>query len=216
MIWFTLPTQVFLFEKGDSMVVRRQKILIDGKELEVPIFDTRITPGEELHGDTLDRLKEEEEVEGLVNQAIAKIETLKKKYQITSQNIDYFYRVGKILQFVDRRNNLRRQRGRVWQRMSRDLAPKLFDSNYKNNNQESRRYPEFMYLLAKVPKKFLKKASFYQWYEIMKFKENIPCPFPSSMKYSVYITHIRPIHPPILMSLDLHIIFLHHFLNTGI
>jgi len=171
MIWFTLPTQVFLFEKGDSMVVRRQKILIDGKELEVPIFDTRITPGEELHGDTLDRLKEEEEVEGLVNQAIAKIETLKKKYQITSQNIDYFYRVGKILQFVDRRNNLRRQRGRVWQRMSRDLAPKLFDSNYKNNNQESRRYPEFMYLLAKVPKKFLKKASFYQWYEIMKFKE---------------------------------------------
>lgn len=61
--------------------------------------------------------------------------------------------------------------------MNLDYAPELFlfnpekISNYKKRVQESKRYPEFMYLLAKIPRKLLKVASWDQWREILKFPE---------------------------------------------
>ena len=157
------------------MVIRKKKITIDGKEVEVPTFDTKIIPGEEIDTDTLDKLSKEEEIEKKLQDAIKKVKIVKTKYKNVVKNISYFYTVGKILQFVDKEDYFKNQRGKIWQRMSLDCAPELFlfdpkkFSNNKKMVQESKRYPEFMYLLAKIPEEFTKKASWDQWREILKF-----------------------------------------------
>jgi len=159
------------------MVVRKKKIIIEGQEVEVPVFDTKITPGKEIDTDTLDKLSKEEEIEKKLQDAIGKIRIVKTKYKNTVKNINYFYAVGKILQFVDKEDYLKKQRGKIWQRMNLDHAPELFlfdpekIANYKKMVQESKRYPEFMYLLAKIPKELLKMTSWDQWREILKFPE---------------------------------------------
>lgn len=156
------------------MVVRNKKIIIEGKEVEVPVFDTKIIPGKEIDVDTLDKLSEEEEIEKEIQKAIEKIKSIRERYKNIKKNPDYFYEVGKILQFVDKKG-FKEQRGRIWQRMNLDYDPELFlfdpekFSNNKKMVQESKRYPEFMYLLAKVPKEFTKKVSWDQWREILKF-----------------------------------------------
>jgi len=152
------------------MVVKKKKVIIDGQEIEVPIFETKITPGKELDINALDKLREEEQIEKDVQKIIERIRIVKAKYKNIRKNINYFYEVGKVLQFVDRKG-FKRQRGKIWQRIARDLAPDLFLFDIKKSPQESKRYPEFMYFIAKVPKKFLKEASWDQWYEIMKFKD---------------------------------------------
>ena len=151
------------------MVVKKKKIIIDGQEIEVPVFDTKITPGKELDTEVLNKLIEEEQIKKEIQKKIERILIIKEKYRDVRKNLNYFYEAGKILQFVDKKT-IKDQRGKIWQRMARDLAPSLFLFNIKRKPQESKRYPEFMYLIAKVPKKFLKEASWDQWYEIMKFK----------------------------------------------
>ena len=153
------------------MVIRKKKITIDGKEVEVPTFDTKIIPGKEVDVDTLDELSKEEEIEKKLQDVIKKIRIVKTKYKNVVKNINYFYTVGKILQFVDKEDYFKKQRGKIWQRMARDIASDLFLFDDVKKIKESRRYPEFMYLLAKIPKQFIGKASWDQWYEIMKFRK---------------------------------------------
>lgn len=148
------------------MVIRKKTIIIYGKEVRVPTFDTKIIPGKEIESYTLDKLSEEEEIEKKLQGAIEEIRIAKTKYKNVVKNISYFYEIGKILQFVDKKDYFRKQRGKIWQRMAGDLAPDLFEST-----REPKRHAEFMYLLAKIPKQFIKKASWDQWYEIMKFKK---------------------------------------------
>lgn len=157
------------------MVVRKKKIIIEGQEVEVPVFDTKIIPGKEIDTDTLDKLSKEEEIEKNLQNAVEKIRIAKTKYKNVVKNINYFYTVGKILQFVDEEDYFKKQRGKIWQRMNLDYAPDLFlfnptkFSNIKKKVRESKRYPEFMYLLAKIPKDFLEEGTWDQWREILKF-----------------------------------------------
>lgn len=153
------------------MVVRKKKIIIEGKEVEVPVFDTKIIPGKDIDTDILDKLSEEEEIEKKLQNAVEKIRIAKTKYKNVVKNISYFYTVGKILQFVDKEDYFKKQRGKIWQRMARDIAPDLFLFDEEKKLKESKRYPEFMYLLAKIPKQFIGRASWDQWYEIMKFRK---------------------------------------------
>jgi len=54
--------------------------------------------------------------------------------------------------------------------MAYDLRPDLFGGRKKNAN-EAKRYPETMYHLGKQSKEAIKRATFDQWYEILKFKD---------------------------------------------
>jgi len=153
------------------MVVRKKTIIINGQEVEVPVFDTKIIPGDEVDADTLEKLLKEEEIEKEIQEVVNKIKIVKTKYKNVVKNINYFYEVGKILQFVDKDDYFKKQRGKIWQRMARDIAPDLFLFDKEKDPQESKRYPEFMYLIAKIPKKFIDQASWDQWYEIVKFKD---------------------------------------------
>ena len=63
----------------------------------------------------------------------------------------------------------RERKGLIWQRMAHQLRPDLFGGKRKNR-KEATRYPETMYHLGKQPKEVVKRATFDQWYEILKFK----------------------------------------------
>lgn len=151
------------------MVVRKKKIEINGKEIEADVFDTSLIPGSGTEGEAIDSLLREEEIEKEIKNVLEKIRKISGKYPDRQKNIQYYYEVGQVLQFVDTKS-FTNERGKIWHRLAYDLEPALFGGK-KKNPDEAKRHPEFMYLLAKVDKKYLNRANWDQWYEILKFKD---------------------------------------------
>ena len=151
------------------MVVRKKKIKINGKEIEVDAFDTSLIPGSGTEEEAIECLLKEEKIEKEIKSIIEKIKKISKRHPNKHKNTLYYYEVGQVLQFVDKKQ-FTSEKGKIWQRLAYDLEPELFGGKRKNPN-EAKRHPEFMYLLAKINKKHLNKASWDQWYEILKFKE---------------------------------------------
>ncbi len=150
-------------------ILRREKIVIDGKEIEVDTFDAKVILGSGKELESIDELLTQEEVEKAIQEALKEIEAIAQKYPDKEKDIWYCYEVGKVLQFVDTKGFTDRK-GLIWHRMAYDLRPDLFGGRKKNAN-EAKRYPETMYHLGKQSKEAIKRATFDQWYEILKFKD---------------------------------------------
>lgn len=150
-------------------ILRRDTILWDGKEIEVDIFDAKVVLGSGEELESIEELLTEEEIEKAVQAALKEIEAIAQKYPDKEKDIWYCYDVGKVLGFVDTKGFTDRK-GLIWLRMAHDLRPDLFGGKAKNA-EESKRYPETMYHLGKQSKKAVKRATFDQWYEILKFKD---------------------------------------------
>ena len=155
--------------KRRTGIVRKKKIVINGKEIEVDTFDAEVVLGSGEELESVDELLKQEEAEKAIQDALSKIEIIAYKYVDKQRDIWYYYEVGKVLQFVDNRSLADRRRGLIWRRIAYDLRPDLFGGK-KKNAQESRRYPETMYHLGKQLKSNVERANFNQWYEILKFK----------------------------------------------
>lgn len=149
-------------------ILRREKIVIDGKEIEVDTFDARVTLGSGKELESIDELLTQEEVEKTIQEALKEIETIAQKYPDKEKNIWYCYEVGKVLQFIDIKGFTDRK-NLIWRRIAYDLRPDLFSAKIKIA-EESRRYPETMYYLGKQKKENVKRATPDQWYEILKFR----------------------------------------------
>lgn len=148
-------------------IVRREKILIDGREIEVDTFDAKVVLGSGEELESIEELLTEEEIEKAIQSALNEIDVVAQKYPDKVKNIWYCYEVGKVLQFVDDKGFTDRK-GLIWRRMAYDLRPDLFGGKIKIA-EESRRYPETMYYLGKQKKENIKRATTDQWYEILKF-----------------------------------------------
>lgn len=149
------------------MVIKKEKINVGGVMYEVPIFHTKLKPGD-ISTNTINDIEREEEIERKIQEIKDKIVKIKEKFQNIYKNLDYSYEVGKTLSFVDRKN-YKIDKGGIWKRLARDLGPELFKIG--PTKVEPERYAEFMYNIAKFPRTLLRKASWGQWYEIQKFKE---------------------------------------------
>jgi len=149
-------------------ILRREIILVDGKEIAVDTFDAKVILGSGKELESIDELLRQEEAEKAIQAALKEIETIAQKYPNKEKDIWYCYEVGKVLQFVDV-NGFTDRKGLIWRRMAHDLHPDLFGGK-KKNAEESKRYPETMYYLGKQKKENVRRASFDQWYEILKFK----------------------------------------------
>ena len=156
--------------KRKTGIVRREKIIINGKEIEVDTFDAKVVLGSGEELESVDELLKQEDAEKAIQDALSKIEIIADKYVDKQRDIWYYYEVGKVLQFIDDRSLADRRRGLIWRRMAYDLRPDLFDEK-KKSAEESKRYPETMYYLGKQLKKNVGRATFEQWYEILKFKD---------------------------------------------
>lgn len=151
------------------MVIRKKKIKINGKEIEVDAFDTSLIPGSGTEEEEIECLLREEEIEKKIKSVVEKIKKISERHPNKYKNTLYYYEVGHVLQFVDKKQ-FTNERGKIWQRLAYDREPELFGGKKENPN-EAKRHPEFMYLLGKVNKKYLSKANWDQWYEILKFKD---------------------------------------------
>lgn len=150
-------------------IIRKEKIIVDGKEIEVDTFDAKVVLGNGEELESIEELLKEEEIESAIQKALGEIEAIAKKYPDRNKDIWYCYEVGKVLQFVDDKGFTGRK-GLIWRRMAYDLRPDLFGGERKNA-EESKRYPETMYHLGKQSREDVKRANFDQWYEILKFKQ---------------------------------------------
>ncbi|NVM56311.1 MAG: hypothetical protein HWN66_21620 [Candidatus Helarchaeota archaeon] len=151
------------------MVIRRKKIIINGKEIEVDVFDTRLILGSGKEEESARQFSKEEDIEKEINKAIDKIKKISQRHPIKQKNILYYYEAGQVLQFVDKKN-LTNNRMMIWHRIAYDLEPDLFGGK-RQKPKEAKRHPEFMYLLSKIDKRYLRKANWDQWYELLKFKD---------------------------------------------
>jgi len=149
-------------------ILRRETILVNGKEIEVDTFDAKVIVGSGEELESIDELLRQEEVEKAIQDALGRIESIAEKYAGKERDVWYYYEVGKVLQFVGNEGFTDRK-GLIWRRMAHDLRPDLFGGKRKNP-EEAKRYPETMYYLGKQKKENVKRARFGQWYEILKFK----------------------------------------------
>ena len=156
--------------KGKRGIIRKKKIRFsNGKELEVDAFDVEIVLGRGDEFESAEELLKEAEIEETIQVALKEIENIAPRYPNREKDIWYCYEVGKTLQFVDTKGFTDRK-GLIWHRMAYDLRPDLFGGRKKNAN-EAKRYPETMYHLGKQSEEAIKRATFDQWYEILKFKD---------------------------------------------
>lgn len=150
------------------MVVKKQKIKIDGKEVEVEVFETAIIPGRN-EDNAISELLKEEEIEKAVMEVIPQIERLWKEYSQGEKDVMYYYGVGKLLQFVDKRKFVQ-QRSKIWRRMAKDLKPECFFGKTETPQENKiARYPETMYLLSKQREEDAKRVTWSHWYEILQY-----------------------------------------------
>jgi len=154
---------------GRKKFIKNQLIEVNGKKVEVSIFGTAIKPGDKNVLGNIEELLEEEKVENVVRNILDEIEQIALKYPDKKKNLRYYYEVGKMLQFVDK-EGYTDMRGLIWERMAYDFNPELFGGE-KKVRSESKRHPEFMYLLGKISETLLEELSWDQWYEVVKFKE---------------------------------------------
>ena len=156
--------------KGKRGIIRKKKITFpNGKELEVDAFDAEIVLGRGDEFESAEELLKEAEIEETIQAALKEIENIAQRYPNREKDIWYCYEVGKTLRFVDTKGFTDRK-GLIWHRMAYDLRPDLFGGRKKNAN-EAKRYPETMYHLGKQSKEAIKRATFDQWYEILKFRD---------------------------------------------
>ncbi|MBL7083872.1 MAG: hypothetical protein ISS41_09635 [Candidatus Aminicenantes bacterium] len=149
------------------MVVRKKKVKINGKEIEIDAFDTSLIPGSGTEEEAIDRLLEEEKIENEINDILLKIDSVASEYRSKDKDIWFYYKIGQVLQFVDDKG-FTKQRNLIWERIADNLRPEVFFGK-KTPPKKSKRYPEIMYLLAKQNYQDIPRVSWSHWFEILQY-----------------------------------------------
>jgi hypothetical protein len=149
-----------------EVVVRKKLIEIDGKQVEVEVFDTEIIPGKNENRAIAELLREDE-IEKAVVEVLPKLDTLRKQYVGQQKDVMYYYEMGKLLQFVDKRG-FQKEKAQIWTRIAGDLRPELFFGKDEPPKKISR-YPEYMYRLAKYERRLVRKLPWSHWFEILQY-----------------------------------------------
>ncbi|MGH9879707.1 MAG: hypothetical protein ACRD5H_18925 [Nitrososphaerales archaeon] len=149
------------------MVVKRKKIIIDGVEVEVDAFDTRLNIAGGKEEETIDALIKEEEIELEVKKVIERLNEISKAYVDKKRDIWFYFKIGKILQFVDSKK-FTNERMQIWERIANNLIPEAF---FKRGvaPKKAKTYPETMYLLAKQNEVDVSRISWSHWFEIFQY-----------------------------------------------
>ncbi len=149
------------------LVVRKQKIVIDGREVEVDVFETEVVPGSGQEESAIDSLLREDEIEKEVREAVKQIDAVAAEYGQKEKDVWYYYRIGEILQFVDSKG-FEKERPRIWHRIAADRRPLVFFGKEKVPKKIDR-YPEYMYRLSKQDKEIVGKLNWSHWFEILQY-----------------------------------------------
>jgi len=150
------------------MVLRRKKIIIDGKEVEVDIFDTKLRPGSGKEEEAIDELYREEEIEEVIHMVLREIDSIAEQYKKKEKDIWFYHKIGEKLQFVDEKG-FSEDRNHIWVRIAANLRPEIFFGKKTPPETHRERYPEIMYLLAKQKKEDVFRVTWSHWFEILQY-----------------------------------------------
>jgi len=151
------------------MVLRKKKIKIDGKEIEIDAFDTSLIPGSGTEEQAIDRLLKEEEIEKEISNILSKLDSVASEYKSKDKDIWFYYKIGQVLQFVDEKG-FTKERNLIWERIADNLRPEVFFGK-KTPPKKSKRYPEIMYLLAKQDQDDIPRVSWSHWFAILQYQK---------------------------------------------
>ncbi len=109
----------------------------------------------------------EKELNETIKKKVKELKELARKFTRKDKNIQYYYKIGKILLFLD--TNLLKGVARysVFRRIIEELPEILPEIK---NEKVATKHIDFMYGIGHLNKNLLAKGNWYQWYEIMKFK----------------------------------------------
>jgi hypothetical protein len=151
-----------------SLVVKKKIMEIDGKQVEVEVFETELIPGKN-EDEAIAGLLREDEIEKAVLETLPQLENLWKEYAHRERGVMYYYEMGKVLQFVDKRK-FQSERAKIWRRIAKDLKPVYFFGKEQAPQEDKiARYPETMYLLSKQPVEDVRKVTWSHWFEILQY-----------------------------------------------
>jgi len=154
--------------EGEIMVLRRKKIIIDGKEVEVDVFDTKLRPGSGKEEEAIESLYREEEIEEAIHRILGEIDVIAAQYRKKKKDIWFYYKIGEKLQFVDEKG-FSEDRNHIWERIAANLRPEIFFGKKTPPETHRERYPEIMYLLAKQKKEDVSRVTWSHWFEILQY-----------------------------------------------
>ena len=140
---------------------------IDGKEIEVEIYDTVLKPGSGKEEEAIESLIREDEIEKEIQKVIKETDIVANEYKNKEKDIWFYYKIGKILQFVDQKGFIK-ERHKIWERIADNLRPEIFFGK-KVPPKKSKRYPEIMYLLAKQKEEDIPCITWSHWFEILQY-----------------------------------------------
>jgi len=148
------------------MVIKRKIIEINGKKVEVDAFETSLILGNGKEEKALERLLEEDEIESEIIKKLREIDNIAKEYQRKNKDIWFYYKIGKVLQFVDEKQSISRLK--IWERIADNLRPDVFFGK-PTPPKNSKKYPQIMYLLAKQKYENVNRVTWSHWFEILQY-----------------------------------------------
>jgi hypothetical protein len=146
---------------------KNEKIELGKKTAEGYVYMAKVDFSQDISTQISKVIKEKEINEILKN----KIQELKKtidKFSNKEKNLQYYYKIGAKLLFLDDKPFKEVAIGSVVRRIFEELPEIL--PNIQNKDMAGR-HLNFMYWIAHIGQNTLSKASWDQWFEITKFRE---------------------------------------------
>jgi len=143
-----------------------EKIGLGKKTNEGYKYRAKIDFGQDLSAQ-ISGVTKEKEVNEIIKAKVEEIKEVVKKFPGKEKNLQYYYEIGRKLSFIDSDSFKNIAPYSIFRRIIEE-SPEVLP-----NVQEkvATKHLDIMYKLAHVGKDELSKATWDQWYEIMKFKE---------------------------------------------
>lgn len=147
---------------------KEKKIRLGKTTEEGYVYSSKIDFRKDLSSQINDYIKERQ-ARGALNLEIIKLKKVVQKFSRFKKvkNLSYYYKIGSYLSFLKKDVFKEISPYSIFRRIKEEI-PEILPSL---NEKTAQKHLEVMYKLGQIDEKFLPKASWDQWYEIMKFKD---------------------------------------------
>jgi thiamine kinase-like enzyme len=115
----------------------------------------------------ISKVIKEKEINETIKDKVKELKELTRKFTRKEKDIQYYYKIGKKLSFLDSNSFKGVARYSVFRRIAEELQEILPEIK---NEKVAIKHLDFMYGIGHLNKNLLSKGNWDQWYEIMKFK----------------------------------------------
>lgn len=148
--------------------MRKKKIRLGKKTNQGYKYASGIINLDEKLEDQIEKFLEEEEIIESLERKIDNLQKIINSFEDKKTNIDYYYLLGKKLQFIDRQPF---SEVKPWSlfRLIYELLPKALP--HISISEMGSKHIAMMFYLGKIDERDIPKATWDQWREIVKFKD---------------------------------------------